>query len=163
MTSVLRFAFGFLLFSSVSMAGPSSQIREFLQRGWVFQPPSSTNPFFSDKSAYFEGTLTLGDRPSFRVSKIDLKQRVSSLANLINSRFFNSQATVVKNSPLFHERSDSRVIVFQVVLEGEARMVTVFTKSNGLEVFLLSMDSPQEDQLKEVKELLPEIRKAFSN
>ena len=161
MSSLVHLLLGLAFFSSASLASPNSQIREFVRRGWIFQPPSSTNPFFSSEMEHFEGTLTLGERPSFRVSKLELKHRVSSLANFINLKFFGSQATIVKNVPLFHGRNDSRVIVFQIVRDGEARFVTVFTKVEGLEVFLLSMDSSQSDQMSEAKELLPEIRKAL--
>lgn len=128
--------------------------------GWTFNPPSSTNSFFSDSIPDFGGTFTKDDTSPTLLLLVPSQQVSLSLSDMekwINQTYFKGKAIRLTNSIIAGAQSKKYLMVFQIFEEDTLRVVPIYALKHQGRLLLISMESNLEtyqSDLKKAHELI---------
>ena len=141
----------------------SPKIQSFVQKGWSYQAPSD-DPLFSHPSKDFQGTLTYKELPSLFVFHAEYKGGPKELTQWLNTRYLKGKATSLRSLPLRIEGKNTLYVnVFQAVIQGDTQIIMMFSQIQNHQVMVLSQNSNLDSYKKDINEILPFLKKAFSN
>lgn len=140
----------------------SLKIQSFVQKGWSYQAPSG-DPLFSHPSKDFQGTLTYKELPSLFIFQAEYQFTPKELTQWLNKRYLKGKATSLRSLPLRKGKNTLYVNVFQAVIQGDTQIIMMFSQFQNHQVMMLSQNSNLDSYKKDLNEVLPLLKKAFSN